>query len=178
MSAITVYLGDLKGVEWPSPIRRRLQDHFDTLVKAHKTLTSASVEYTSRAPKLKDYDLLVYFVDSPSDSVIKYLGGTPNASATGWTRFGHSESACEVYIGRHQDNPEGIANLAFHELMHIKSRMDDKALHSKTGLSLGREVVTADTPLNKGDINLMVKFLTTKRTLWTGGFTYYHDPMR
>jgi hypothetical protein len=178
MSALTVYLADLKGVEWPSPIRRRLQDHFDTVVKAHKTITSASVEYTSRAPKLRDYDLLVYFVDSPSDSVIKYLGGIPDADATGWTKFGHSQMACEVYIGRVQDDPEGIANLAFHELMHIKSNMDDKKLHNTRGLSMGRWKVTADTPLNKGDIDLMVKHLTTKRNLWTGGFTYYHDPLR
>ena len=178
MSSLTVYLADLKGVEWPAPMRRRLQEHFDKVVKAQKTIKTASVVYSSRAPKLGDYDLLVYFVDSPDDSVIKKLGGRPKSGVTGWTNWNHSAGASEVYIGAAQDDPEGIGNLAFHELMHNKSRLDDKVMHNMKELSMGRGYITADTPLNKADIALMVKHLTTKRSQWTEGYSYYHDPMR
>ena len=178
MSSLTVYLADLKGVKWPAPLRRRLQEHFDAVIKAQSKIDSASVVYSSRPPKLGDNDLLIYFVDSASDSVIKKLGGTPNSSATGWTNWNHSATASEVYIDGNQDDPEGVANLAFHELMHNKTRHDNKALHTMKGLSMGRGYITADTPLSKGDIAFMVKYLTTKRAQWTDGYSYYHDPMR
>ncbi|MGH7466586.1 MAG: hypothetical protein ACRENP_01230 [Longimicrobiales bacterium] len=177
MASMTVYIGALTRVDWPAPLRRRLQEHFDTIVKGQKSVSSASVVYTSRAPKLGDYDLLVYIVDSPSESVVKKLDNAkPHPDATGWTRFAANAMACEVYISGNQDDPEGMANLAFHELMHIKSRKTDNALHTMYGLSLGREEVTAETPLNSGDIKLMRQYLTTKRSIWTGGFTVYHDP--
>jgi hypothetical protein len=178
MAAMTVYIGALCNVAWPAPLRRRLQAHFDTIVKGHKTVTSASVVYTSRAPKMGDYDLLVYIVDSPSDSVVRKLDNAmPNPDATGWTRFGPTSMASEVYISGNQDDPEGMANLAFHELMHLKSKMTDNQLHTMKELSMGREEVVAETPLNAADVRFMRKYLTTKRPIWTRGFTVYNDPL-
>ena len=168
-STLTVYLGSIAHIEWPAPIRRRLQEHFDKVVGQSSAFSSASVVWTSRAPKLRTHDLLVYFVNSPSASVVTGLHPTAHLGESGTTVVGSKDVASEVYVSGQQDDPKGLSNLAFHELMHNVTKMTN-TLHTQKLISLAREEVTADTPLSQGDIALMTGSLTKPRQQWTKGF--------
>lgn len=177
-STLTIYLADLPGtVSWPAPIRSRVQEHFDRIVTASGKFGTASVVWTSRAPKLGPHDLLVYFVRSRSDSVVKGLWSGASLGDTGSTVVGTQDVASEVYLDGHQDDPKGLGNVAVHELMHNVTGLT-QGLHSQPLLSLGKETVTGDTPMSKGDLDLFVKHLQRPRRQWTRGWEYYNDPLR
>jgi len=177
-STLTVYLADLPGtVKWPSPIRCRVQEQFDKIVAAGGGFSSASVVWTSRAPKLGPHDLLVYFVESRSDSVVKGLWSGATLGDTGTTVVGTKDVASEVYLQGSQDDPKGLGNVAVHELMHNVTGLRQE-LHSRPLISLGKEEVTGDTPLVKGDLDLFTQNLKRPRRQWTGGWEYHNDPLK
>lgn len=177
-ATVAVYLADLPGkVKWPAPIRRRVQEHFDKFAAASAGVSKVEVQWTSRAPKLGRHDLLVYFVKARDDTVVRGLHSTASIGTTGTTVIGSQDAASEVYLAGRQDDPKGLGNLAVHELMHNATGMNN-SLHSQRLISLAKKRVTADTPLAKGDTDLMSKYLTRHRRQWIGGFMHYHDPMR
>ena len=181
---LNIYLADLPGkILWPSPIRVTLQQYFSRIVSKHGDVKSAMVQWTSRPPPLSDHDLLLYFVVDPDDTVVKTGLGSPNsieADANGHTvrRLSDGLTGSEAYFSGRQNEPVMLAKLAFHELFHNVTQMDDE-LHGKAGLGLGRKKILSGTQLTDGDVNLMVAHLTTtKRSQWKDGFSHYHDPFR
>src|SRR5262245_9251718 len=178
MAQLNVFLADLPGkVAWPSPIRSTLQNYFQRVVDKVGGFDKVLVRWTSQVPALGASDLIVYFVLDPSDSVVKKIGGTPGGADTGYTKFSASGTGAEVYYSRTQGSTQATANLAFHELMHDITGLGD-SMHKKPKLSLGKEVVNPTDDLSNGDIELLRPKLKASRTQWTGGFTYYHDPLR
>jgi len=169
---LRVYLAAKKGtnVEYPAPIRRRVHDHFRTIVKKSGKFAGVEVSWATKAPKLGKYDLVVYFVDSPSDTVVRGLYSGAQLGDTGTTVVGSKgDVASEVYLEGNQDDPYGLGNLAFHELMHNVTKMRQE-LHTQPLISLAKHSIDADTPLSSGDVNLMVKHLKGSRQQYMGGF--------
>ena len=138
MARLMIYLADLPAtypdksvrddrVRWPSPIRSTLQKLFNEVVKepaAKKAgYDTAKVEWSSQSPNLGPHGLLVYFVRSTSDSVIKSGMNYPYSiasGAAGYTIFnkGSHLTGSEVYLRGIQDDGVGLGKMAFHELMH------------------------------------------------------------
>lgn len=169
-SKLTVYLGSIASIEWPAPIRRRIQEHFEKVVKKSSSFQSVSVAWTSRKPKLAAHDLLVYFVSSPDASVVTGLHPSAHLGDSGTTVVGSKgDVASEVYVSGSQNDPKGLGNLAFHELMHNVTLMRQE-LHTQPLISLAKESITADTPLSSGDVALMARNLKKSRRQWTDGF--------
>ena len=200
MARLMIYLADLPAtypeksvrddrVRWPSPIRSTLQKLFNEVVKepaAKKAgYDTAKVEWSSQSPNLGPHGLLVYFVRSTSDSVIKSGMNYPYSiasGAAGYTIFnkGSHLTGSEVYLRGIQDDGVGLGKVAFHELMHNMAQKNGHDLHrykhNGKGVSLGADYITADTPLNATDKYLMATRLKTKRIQWTGGYSHYIDP--
>ena len=175
LKTLSVYLVDLNGsVEWPAPIRRRVEANFKRVVDANSKFSGVSVQWTSRVPKLADSDLICYFVDSHSDSVAREVGSGA-LGESGTTRGGHKETVSEVYLRGHQDNPKGLGNVAFHELMHNVLQIGND-LHQKPGMSMGREEATEHTPLSSQDISLINWKLVNARKQYTAPIARIGDP--
>jgi hypothetical protein len=171
---LMIYMADIPGmVKWPSPIRYTIEDLFKRVIKTNSDFDSVKVEWSSKAPALGTYDLLVYFVASRSkqDSVLVRGGLSSSLGDTGTTAIGGKIVGAEVYLSGHQDEPVGLGKLAFHELMHNVCLMMD-GLHRVPGVSLGKEEITAQTDLSEGDIKLLNKHLKKERTQWKDGYNF------
>ena len=185
-----------ESVKFPAPIRATLQIYFDRIIQTqvgnqHFPFRSVLVQWWSlsfrggsrKSPgssplSLAPRDLIVYFVREPSDSVLRYLAGTgsPHPNGSGFTKYTATETASEVYTRGNQNDPVGLANVAFHELMHQVSGFDGARLHVPDGLAA--EQVQANTNLSPGNIRFMVNHLqSSNRRPWTDGYRQYTDPM-
>ena len=165
-----VYLCSKESISYPAPIRRRIQDHFRTIVAKSGKFSRVEVAWSSVAPKLNQHELVVFFVGSKNQSVAKKLWASVTFGDDGTTVVGDKgDVVSEVYLDGSQDDPYGLANVAMHELMHNVAMMTNE-LHNLSGLRMGLDPVTAHTPLVTGDVDLMVKHLTRFRTQWTAGF--------
>lgn len=71
-------------------------------------------------PVIQPWDVVIYFVGSPSHSIAKQDGGRSGGEgAAGWTMMTNSGTTCEVYVGGNGP-ADKLANLALHEMMHVK----------------------------------------------------------
>jgi len=175
MSKLMVYLADIPGtVEWPSPIRYTIEDLFKEVIQSSSDFSSVKVEWSSQEPTLGTHDLLVYFVDSRSSSVLVKgkLLSAGDLGDTGTTAISGKIAASEVYLSGHQSEPKGLGKLAFHELMHNICLMMDGLHAKKLGLRMGAEEINSGTTLNAKDIALLVKNLTKKRVQWKDGYKF------
>lgn len=188
-------------IQWPSPIRQTLQDHFDDVIASQSSnksfpFSSASVRWWSSKLRggssthpgtqplaLGSQDLIVYLVQNSNDSVLQHMPGSRGGgSGTGFTVFSGKLTASEVYTSGNQGDPVGLGKVAFHELMHFASHLMDSQLHNltvhgKQPMSLSAATVTASTQLSKGDISFMAENLPKQnRQPWIGGYTAYIDP--
>jgi hypothetical protein len=178
MAKLNVFLADLPGkVTWPSPIRSKLQSYFDRVIAAVGGFEGAQVQWTHKVPILGASDLLVYFVLHRSDSVVKKLGKSPRSFDDGFTKPSLMGTGTEVYYSSKQSDTLAIANLTLHEFMHNITGLGD-ALHNKPNLSLGKESIAPNADLSAGDIEALRPKLKGTHKQWTGGFDYYHDPLR
>lgn len=174
MPSYNVYLGDVNSgltTEQKNNVRTTLQGWFGRIVPER---TTAIVSWVNSAPSsISDTELLVYFVASSFDSVVRALpGGGRAGSNDGFTAWAGGLTASEVYVSSSRTY---LAELAFHELMHNKLHLDDAALHSRDGL--------ARFPLNPGtnpsttNISQMRAALNNRHPQWTGGWTAANDPL-
>lgn len=171
---LLIYIADIPGtVKWPSWIRQTIEDLFTTVIKTNDDFDSVKCQWSSKPPALGTYDLLCYFVDHKSESVLVQgkLSSAGTLGANGTTTIGGKIVGSEVYLSGHQDQSEALGKLAFHELMHNVCLMKD-GLHKVPGLSLGKEEINVGTQLSEGDINLLNKHLKKERTQWKGGYDF------
>lgn len=151
-------------------ISNKLQTYFDAVGKAMKPADKISVSWAQGTPQPAPQDLLVYFT-SPEFSVVERFAGKPaNMATDGWTSFNTgadkrvTEVASEVYCKAL--DPDLLANLAFHEIMHNKLAIGNE-LHRRNGLAqatVGPE--TKLTPQNSSDVAAAMR---NAHPQWTGG---------
>lgn len=174
--AYNVYLGALgsHGLtdDEKKAVQSKLQEWFNKIV-ADTSFGTASVSWITSAPSsIQENELLCYFVSSSSDSIVKSLTGT-SGSGNGYTGWKGEETGSEVYVS---SSKAGLAEMAFHELMHNKLHLDDAALHQKDGLAK-IPVSPGTTPSTQNIADMKAK-ISNKQKQWTYGFTAYNDPLR
>ena len=176
MPAYNVYLGDVNSGlsdDDKSAVQALLLTWFTRIVNS--TSYTASVSWTSSVPSsIQDNELLVYFVESSLDSVVRALPGGPGGSGggDGFTAWANNLTASEVYVNRSRGY---LAEIAFHELMHNKLHLGDAALHARNGMA--RVPVTAGTSPSDQNVTQMRAKLGTNRRQWTGGWAAANDPL-
>lgn len=130
------------------------------------------------ASRILPFELLVYFLPSPMDTLLSSLdslfkAGPDIGGQTTWPPA-QTPTGSEVYtLGA---STSDIAALALHEMMHNKLHMTDSQLHTIRGVGIGK--ATPASIATQKDIDLMAKALRTPRPQWTGGCTRSADPLR
>jgi hypothetical protein len=175
MPPYNIYLGDISSglsTDQKNAVRTTLQGWFGRIVPDG---TTAVVSWTSSVPaSIGDTELLVYFVRSSVDSVVRALPGGPGTSGSGdgFTAWGGELTASEVYSNSSRGY---LAEMAFHELMHNKLHLGDAALHSRGGLA--RIPVIAGTSPSTENITQMRGALSNSQRQWTGAWAAVNDPL-
>lgn len=175
MPAYNVYLGDVNSGlsdETKSAVRTTLLSWFSQIVPSG---TTAVVSWTSSAPAtIQNNEMLVYFVRSSMDSVVRGMPGGPGTagSGDGLTAWTSSLTASEVYVSSSRSY---LAEMAFHELMHNKLHLGDAALHARNGLA--HIPVTAGTSPSAQNKSQMRAALNNSQPQWTGAWAAVNDPL-
>lgn len=174
MPSYNIYLGNVNSGlndETKNAARSALLSWFSRIVPSG---TTALVSWTDSPPTIQDNELLVYFVRSSMDSIVRALPDRrgPMGSGDGFTAWGGSLTASEVYASESRGY---LAEMAFHELMHNKLHLDDAALHRLNGLA--HVPVTAGTTPSAENITQMRGALNDRHRQWTGGWTAANDPL-
>ena len=173
MPAYNVYLGDVSSglsTAQKTAVQTTLLGWFGRIVPSG---TTAMVSWVSSVPSsIADTELLVYFVRSSMDSVVRGLpGGGRAGTGDGVTAWSSSLTGSEVYVNT---SSSYLAEMAFHELMHNKLHLDDAALHARNGLA--HIPVTAGTSPSTQNIAQMRAALNNSQPQWTGGWLAAMDP--
>lgn len=175
MPAYNIYLGDVNsglssGVK--AAVQTTLSGWFSQIVPSG---TTAVVSWTSSAPaSIQNSELLVYFVRSSMESVVRGLPGGPGSSGSGdgLTAWAGSLTASEVYVSSSRSY---LAEMAFHELMHNKLHLGDAALHARNGLA--RVPVIAGTRPSAQNKSQMRAALNNSQSQWTSAWSAVNDPL-
>lgn len=176
MAAFNIYLGEIgkSGLteDEKNSLKNKLQGWFGKIVE---TADTAVVSWTNSAPaSIQDHELLVYFVNSSSGSILKVMPGNTSGaeSGNGLTVFGGNLTGSEVYVS---SSKSGLAELTFHELLHNKLHLDDAALHQKDGLAV--KIVPLGGQPSEQNLKDMKAALNNKNKQWTSGWMAYSDPL-
>jgi hypothetical protein len=171
-------------------VAARLKTLLDDVINSNRGLKTrfsglSSVTWTTSCPnQYNAWDLLIYFVPSSLESIMRGLN--PNAQAGGnglttWRTSGSGsarteETGSEVYANTGGGDSNLLGNLAFHEALHNKGQLSDQQLHAYGGLAGG--TVTNLTQMTAAVRTLMAGMLGRNRPQWLGGCSYYNDPLR
>ena len=156
-----------------SAIQSQLKSLFSQCLGS--AFTDNTVFFNPTAATPTGSDLLVYFMPS-GKSIIKQvqpLPPDPTRKGGTWPKSG----ASEVYAS----GTDGalLGNLAFHELMHNRLKLDDAGLHSQGGMAAAS--ISGTTTLNAENIKTMTAEIDKSITQWTAGITILNngknDPM-
>jgi len=111
-----------------------------------------------------DTDLLIYFVDSPSNSLVRRIRPKAPLGAGGTTHLSTAGNLSEVYLSAitgQSDPTRALAVLAFHEAMHNLLKMG-QGLHGAGGMGLAAATVFSNSQLTAKNKELMAKVMGTK----------------
>ena len=111
------------------------------------------------AAQLQAHDVVVHFVMDPSSSIARRAGVSRNEgpNAGGLTAQTSGGVVCEVYVDGNMP-ARRLANIAFHEIMHIKLDVGTRVitdLHTKGGGGLATPPTNEWTPLTARNVELM-----------------------
>jgi hypothetical protein len=150
-----------------------LWEHLVALAKAVPGSFIPGPSWSLRAAQLMPHDVVVYFVLDPSQSVARKLGvAVPEGpNAAGLTVTTARGVVSEVYVEGSMP-ARRIANIAFHEIMHIKLDVGGVwhgDLHKSGGLAMKP---TAEwTKLTDGNVRLMAPHLFRNVRQYMGAMT-------
>ena len=175
MPSYNIHLGDVNSglsSEAKAAVQTTLSGWFSQIVPSG---TTAIVSWTSSVPaSIQSSELLVYFVRSSMDSVVRGMPGGPGMAGNGdgLTAWTSSLTASEVYVSSSRSY---LAEMAFHELMHNKLHLGDAALHARNGLA--RSPVTAGASPSTQNRSQMRAALNNSQPQWTGAWAAINDPL-
>lgn len=112
-----------------------LWEHLIAIARATPGRFIPSPAWSFRAEHVQAHDVVIYFVNEPSQSVARRkLGIEPLSGANGgFTTFSSKGAVSEVYVEGNMP-ARRLANIAFHELMHNKLKMGNE-MHAHGGLA-------------------------------------------
>jgi hypothetical protein len=111
-----------------------------------------------------DTDLLIYFVDAPSASLVRRIRPQAPLGGGGTTHISAAGNLSEVYLSAtsgQSDRVRALTVLAFHEAMHNLLKMG-QGLHGAGGMGLAAATVFANSQLTAKNKELMAKVMGTK----------------
>lgn len=144
-----------------------LKEFFDQVCTSSLTSYSDSDFWWDSSPSdVRAEEVLIYFLDSKSDSLVRQLSAGAPLGAGGTTLIRSSGNLSEVYVreslaamGGGADFARGLAVLAFHEAMHNKLKVGG-SLHSTGGGGMAAATVYANTNVNAANIAKMAPTLS------------------
>jgi hypothetical protein len=144
-----------------------LKQFFDEVCTSSLTSYSDSDFWWDSSPSdIRAEEVLIYFLDSKSDSLVRQVSSGAPLGAGGTTLIRSSGNLSEVYVreslaamGGGGDIARGLAVLAFHEAMHNKLKLGG-SLHSTGGGGMAATTVFANTNLNAANITKMAPTLS------------------
>ena len=171
MPAFNVYLGEVCTTNLSQTQKNEVQSALTTWFGqiCNSTSYTPIVSWINSAPAtIQNNELLVYFVATTSDSVIRHMPGYNGGAgqSDGFTFFTDNLHASEVYVSR---SSGWLAEIAFHELMHNKLHLRDAALHARTGLA--RVPVSAGSQPSGQNITQMRAALAASRPQWANAWS-------
>jgi len=130
-----------------------------------------NVGWSISASQLQAHDVVVHFVMDASSGIARSAGVSRNdgPNAGGLTAQTSGGVVCEVYVDGNMP-ARRLANIAFHEIMHIKLDVGSRAitdLHTRGGGGLATPPTNEWTPLTARNIELMAKNLFRKVPQYT-----------
>jgi hypothetical protein len=144
-----------------------LKEFFDRVCTSPLTPYSDSDFWWDSSPSdVRADEVLIYFLDSKSDSLVQQVSAGATLGPGGTTLIRSSGNLSEVYVreslaamGGGADVARGLAVLAFHEAMHNKLKLGG-SLHSTGGGGMAAATVFANTNVNTGNIAKMAPALS------------------
>jgi hypothetical protein len=124
-------------------------------------------------PTPSEFDILIYFLPFGKSVVRKLYPEAPSpiGGHKGLT-YGTKPRVSEVYVK--DADPTLLANLAFHEAMHMKLQQGN-GMHTQGGLASGD--VSPGVQLSKDNIKSMQAALAKPVEQWTGGLQILYDSL-
>lgn len=113
---------------------------------------------------VSDTDLLIYFVDGPSASVVRQIRPNASLGSAGTTHISTAGNLSEVYLSASAGQPnrtKALAVLAFHEAMHNLLKQG-AGLHGSGGMGLAAATVYATTQLTSRNKQLLAPVMGTR----------------
>ena len=112
---------------------------------------------------VKDTELLIYFVNGPSSSLVRKIFPSHSLGSAGTTHISTAGNLSEVYLSAtagHPNRVRALAVLAFHEAMHNLLRLG-AGLHGSGGMGLAAATVYATTQLTSKNKQLLAPVMGT-----------------
>lgn len=113
-------------------------------------------------------DVVIYFTFDSNVSIIEHVANrtrTCGNNAAGCTDP-NAPQISEVYVSGNFP-PRKLANIAFHELMHNKTRFTNAQLHNHPNDGLAQSPTNESHQLTQANIKLLQPFLQTRREQFT-----------
>ena len=121
-------------------------------------------------PMVSPTDVMVYVVQTSSDSVFARLGVAAHSSGHGGLtalNIPGGLRASEVYA--RSEFGSLLAKVAFHEVLHNKTGWSNSRLHGHHHGGVSAASIRADSVMNDEDLDLMGTHLGAAHPQWTGG---------
>jgi hypothetical protein len=172
-----VYLADrgLPGSQIPADLRQAvasdLRSWFTEILQMTNSPVgnTAAVTWVDNRPQIQPYELLIFFVQSQSYSVLQHMPriNVRNRTRSGLTGWNGAFTCSEVYI---DFGTRFLSQMAFHEAMHNKTHFDNQRLHSGDGLA--RESLQSPGAPSANNKTLMSQHILSNKPQWLDGFRY------
>lgn len=171
-----IYLADrgLPGSQIPADLRQSVANDLrgwfsEILQMAGSPNGGATVSWVDSRPSIQPNELLIFFVQSQSYSVVQHMPGinVNNRTRSGLTGWNRSHTCSEVYI---DFGTRFLSQMAFHEAMHNKTHLDNRRLHAGDGLAQAN----LQTPVvpSANNKTLMARHILSSRPQWLDGFAF------
>ena len=114
--------------------------------------------------RVTSLDVVIYFTADNTVSVIEHVAmrSRGHCSSSAGCTDPNPPQISEVYVSGNFP-PRKLANIAFHELMHNKTRFSDAHLHKHPSKGLAQSPTLASHQLTQGNIDLLKPLLQTPR---------------
>jgi hypothetical protein len=140
-------------------VGNNLVEYFNQICKAsNKAFDSADFSWSGNTGMVQPGEVVVYFLQNRSDSIVAAQGGTIK-HGSGATYTTGAGTISEVYLSEMEgdaDYARLVSNIAFHEILHNKLEPKPRAdIHGIGGGGLSSPTVSRGMRPTKAEIDLM-----------------------
>lgn len=149
-----------------------LQEYFNLACNKSNSFGNALSSWSGKAGQVKPHEVVIYFLQNRSDSIVAAQGGTVK-HGSGATYLTGAGTISEVYLSELEGDANYsrlVANIAFHEALHNKLEPTPVAdIHTIGGGGLSSPTVSRGMRPTDAEINYLVKSLDRNVPQYTLG---------